>query len=88
MPSANERQVGGRHYQTPIQHWDYVVANNLDYFQGQITKYVTRWRNKGGIQDLEKARHFLDKYIELAKDDAEEGTFQAEIVASRRATGA
>lgn len=88
MPSANERQVGGQHYQSPIQHWDYVVANNLDYFQGQITKYVTRWRNKNGVQDLEKARHFLDKYIELAKADAEEDTFQAEIVASRRATGA
>lgn len=88
MSSANERQVGGQHYQSPIQHWDYVVANNLDYFQGQITKYVTRWRNKNGVQDLEKARHFLDKYIELAKADAEEATSQAEIVASRRATGA
>lgn len=88
MFSANDRQVGGQHYQSPIQHWDYVVANNLDYFQGQITKYVTRWRNKNGVQDLEKARHFLDKYIELAKADSEEDTSQAEIVASRRATGA
>jgi len=64
---ANNRQVGGEHYRTDIQHWDYVAANNLDYFQGQITKYVTRWKKKGGIKDLEKARHFLDKYIELAK---------------------
>lgn len=68
MSGANGRQVGGSHYAAPIQHWDYVAANDLDYFQGQITKYVVRWRKKGGIQDLEKARHFLDKYVELAKN--------------------
>ncbi len=67
--SANARQVGGGHYQKQkIQHWDYVAANDLDYFQGQVTKYVSRWKNKNGIQDLEKARHFLDKYIELEKE--------------------
>lgn len=64
---ANDRQVGGKHYQSKIQHWDFVAANNLDYFQGQITKYVARWKNKGGVEDLKKARHFLDKYIELAE---------------------
>jgi hypothetical protein len=63
--SANERQIGGKHYRSGIQHWDYVVANDLDYFQAQITKYVTRWKKKGGLQDLEKARHFLDKYLEV-----------------------
>lgn len=63
--SANERQVGGEHYKAPIQHWDFVASNNLDYFQGQITKYVTRWKNKNGLQDLLKAQHFLQKYIEL-----------------------
>src|SRR5215469_10587897 len=69
--SANQRQVGGDHYQSQIQHWDYVIANNLDYFQAQITKYVTRWKKKGGIRDLEKALHFLEKYIEVAKSDPE-----------------
>lgn len=64
MSVANERQEGGNHYRSPIQHWDYVIANKLDYFQGQITKYVTRWKLKNGLQDLYKARHFLDKYIE------------------------
>lgn len=62
---ANNRQVGGAHYISEIQHWDWVAANNLDYFQGQITKYVARWRDKNGLQDLEKALHFLQKYIEL-----------------------
>jgi len=65
---ANDHQVGGEHYKSPIQHWDYVLANDLDYFQAQITKYVTRWKNKNGIQDLLKARHFLDKYIEVAEE--------------------
>lgn len=64
--SANETQVAGSHYRSKIQHWDYVYANDLDYFQGQITKYVSRWRKKGGINDLMKAKHFLDKYLELA----------------------
>lgn len=69
---ANERQIGGNHYQVgkELQHWDIVSHLKLDYFQGQITKYVIRWKLKGGIQDLEKAQHFLEKYIELAKNDA------------------
>lgn len=66
--SANDRQVGGNHYQKHVvQHWDIVAMYGLDYFQGQITKYVMRWRDKGGVEDLEKARHFLDKYIELER---------------------
>lgn len=63
--SANKRQVDGGHYRSQIQHWDYVIANDLDYFQGQITKYVTRWKNKNGLVDLQKAQHFLEKYIEV-----------------------
>jgi hypothetical protein len=64
---VDDKQVDGNHYKnTEIQHWNYVAANNLDYFAGQITKYVTRWKKKNGVKDLEKARHFLDKYIELA----------------------
>ena len=64
MSKANERQVGGTHYQNKIQHWDWVASNDLDYFQGQITKYVARWKNKNGVEDLKKAQHFLEKYIE------------------------
>lgn len=67
--SANDKQVAGSHYKTMTpdipQHWDIVALHNLDYFQGQITKYVMRWKNKNGIQDLQKALHFLEKYIEL-----------------------
>jgi hypothetical protein len=68
---ANDRQVGGAHYKVGgEEHWDRVARLGLDYFQGQITKYVERWKGKGGIQDLEKARHFLDKYIEVETQKA------------------
>ena len=65
--AANEEQVGGDHYKKhgDMQHWDVVVKFGLDYFQGQITRYVFRWRDKNGLEDLRKARHYLDKYIEV-----------------------
>ena len=68
--SANEMQVAGSHYKTKaIQPWDYIAANELGYFEGNIVKYVSRWRDKGGVQDLLKARHYLDKLIELQNKD-------------------
>lgn len=71
---ANERQVGGSHYKTNgEEHWDRVYRLELDYFQACITKYVERWKKKNGIEDLEKARHYLDKYIELEKSKQEKG---------------
>lgn len=66
--SANERQVGGEHYkmgEKGAEHWDIVVQHGLNYFEGQITKYVMRCQKKGRVQDLEKAKHFLEKYIEV-----------------------
>lgn len=69
--SANNTQVAGNHYkQKPIQPWDYIAANNLGFFEGNICKYVTRWREKGGVEDLRKARHYIDKLIELQTKDA------------------
>ena len=67
--SANDRQVAGDHYKTDgkPEHWDLVIMYDWDYFQGQITKYIMRWRKKNGVEDLKKARHFLDKYIESAE---------------------
>jgi hypothetical protein len=69
MSEADKKQVGGNHYKVGdvIEHWNYAASHNFDYFQGQITKYVTRWKKKNGLQDLEKAQHFLEKYIELEK---------------------
>jgi len=70
MSKVNDKQVGGDHYKCKgkTEHWDFAAEHNYDYFQGAITKYVHRWRNKGGIQDLEKALHYLEKYIEVEKD--------------------
>lgn len=63
--SANDKQVAGTHYRAEVQHWDMVVMHALNYFEGQITKYVMRARKKNGLQDLQKAHHFLEKYMEV-----------------------
>ncbi len=69
--SANSRQVGGSHYQKPIQHWDFVASNDYGYLEGQVTKYLFRWRDKNGMQDLQKAAHFLQKLIEVSAGEVE-----------------
>lgn len=63
--SANEVQVGGTHYHKgSIQPWDYIIDQNLGYLEGNVVKYVSRYKNKNGLEDLKKARHYLDKLIE------------------------
>jgi hypothetical protein len=63
---ANEHQVGGSHYSSnTIQPWDYIIANGLGYLEGNIIKYTTRWRRKGGIDDLRKVIHYAEKLIEV-----------------------
>jgi len=60
------KQVGGSHYnQKEIQPWDYISSNNLGFFEGNCVKYVSRWKDKGGVEDLRKAIHYLEKLIEL-----------------------
>lgn len=61
---AMDKQVGGSHYQLPIQPIEYILANGLGYCEANVVKYVSRWRNKGGIQDLKKAIHYLEMLIE------------------------
>lgn len=63
--SANTRQTGGSHYQTEIQPWDFIIANNLGWCEGNVVKYVSRHKNKNGIEDLRKAQHYLEKLIEV-----------------------
>ena len=64
--SALEKQISGNHYKTlKIQPIEYIHANGLPFAEGSVIKYVTRWRDKGGIADLEKAKHFLELLIEL-----------------------
>ena len=70
--SANDEQVDGEHYQTEIQPWDFIEANRLTFIEGNIVKYVCRHRQKNGLRDLEKAKHYLEKLIEIetAKESA------------------
>jgi hypothetical protein len=65
---ANGIQHGGTHYKAlTIEPWDYVALNGLGFFEGNAIKYITRWRQKGGVQDLEKAVHYVQKLIELER---------------------
>lgn len=65
MSEANNIAVGGDHYKgRPMEHWDFVKYFDLDYMQGNVTKYVMRHKKKHGAQDLEKALHYLVKMLE------------------------
>ena len=67
IESANEMQIAGDHYKNKaVQPWDYIIANDLGYLEGNVVKYVSRWKNKNGIEDLKKAQHYLSKLIEVA----------------------
>jgi len=64
--SALDTQVAGGHYKSlNIQPIEYIHANGIPFAEGSVIKYVTRWRDKGGLADLEKAKHFLELLIEL-----------------------
>ena len=64
--NALKEQVGGNHYsKLAIQPVTYINANGLSYLQGNVIKYVTRYKDKNGLQDLEKAKHYIDMLIEL-----------------------
>ncbi len=59
-------QVGGAHYKDmAIQPIEYIHKNGLGFAEGAVVKYVSRWRSKGGIEDLRKARHMIDLLIEM-----------------------
>ena len=64
--SANETQVGGKHYKKhTIQPWDAIEDWGLGFLDGNVVKYIARWRNKDGIEDLRKAQHYIAKLIEV-----------------------
>ena len=71
--SSLTKQILGTHYKDlPIQPVEYIYANNIGYFEGNVIKYVSRWRAKNGIADLEKAKHYIELLIELENRDARE----------------
>ena len=63
---ALDYQVGGCHYkEMTIQPVEFIHANGLPYIEGAVIKYMCRWRERGGLEDLRKARHFIDLLIEF-----------------------
>lgn len=68
---AGAVQIGGDHYKTmAIQPFEYITANGIGYAEGSVIKYVSRWKAKNGVEDLKKARHFLDLLIEYTERKA------------------
>lgn len=66
MTTALDKQVAGDHYKNlSIQPVEFIHANGIGYFEGNVIKYVSRWRQKNGIADLEKAKHYIELLIEL-----------------------
>ena len=64
--NAMTKQVGGNHYsKLAIQPVEYINANKLTYLQGNVIKYVTRYKDKNGLEDLQKAKHYIELLIEL-----------------------
>ena len=70
---ALEKQEGGNHYKLlEIQPVEYIHKNNIPYLEGNVIKYITRHRFKNGIEDLKKARHYIDLIIELEGLDSDQ----------------
>lgn len=66
-------QPGGNHYKgQKIQPVEYIHANKIGYFEGNVIKYVTRWKLKNGKEDLVKAKHYIDLLIQLEEREANE----------------
>lgn len=76
MSDANRQQVGGAHYVSKaVQPWDAMQAWSTDvefcaYLRLNAIKYLARCHDKGGVQDIKKARHYLDKLIEVMEATA------------------
>jgi hypothetical protein len=65
---ALNMQVGGEHYKKhKIQPIEFIHANNIPFIEGNIIKYIVRWRDKNGLKDLEKVKHYVDLLIDLEK---------------------
>jgi len=66
MSSALDRQISGSHYRDmPLQPVQYIHANGIGFCEGAAIKYLSRWKHKGGIDDLRKAIHMIELLIEL-----------------------
>ena len=60
---SEDKQIGGSHYQLPIQPIDYIVKNELGYREGNVVKYISRHKSKNGKEDIMKAIHYLEMIL-------------------------
>jgi Protein of unknwon function (DUF3310) len=71
VTKAKDVQVGGTHYKTKaVQPWDVIDScmskeEAVGFYRGNVIKYTMRCNDKGGVEDLQKARHYLDKLLEV-----------------------
>ena len=79
--SAFDEQVGGSHYKSmPYQPICLIGMLELDFFQGNVVKYVTRYKLKDGVRDLEKAKHYCQMAMELEKKPAPDAVYLSEAI--------
>lgn len=72
QPNPLDKQIAGDHYKKlKIQPVAYIQENNIGYMEGNVIKYVTRWRDKNGLADLEKAKHYLEMLIAFYTNETE-----------------
>ena len=63
-----KKQIGGNHYKKyKIQPIEFILKNNIGFCEANIIKYVLRFKEKGGVQDLEKAKHYIELLIDSTK---------------------
>ena len=69
MATANDMQIGGEHYKKAIQPWDamecWMSPEQFEGFlRGNVIKYIARYKDKDGMKDVQKAKHYLEKLLE------------------------
>ena len=69
VESIHGKQIGGNHYQRSIQPWKIIEVWGLDYWEGNVLKYILRYKDKDGVKDLKKAKHYLEYLIERESND-------------------
>lgn len=77
--SADQKQVGGDHYQTEIQHHEFVRKNNIPWHEGCTIKYIVRHKKKNGVQDLLKAIHYILLMLPLEYEEADVRKFYRKL---------
>lgn len=69
LPTSTNKPNEAHYLKLDIQPIDFIVANNLGYLEGNIIKYVSRYKFKGGLSDLEKARNYLDWLMKKVENE-------------------